>query len=128
MIRLPDRSPRKPTESSVLRAILVALARVSDVRVSRNNVGVDTLKGVTYGLGIGSPDIVGILTHGGFAYAFGLEVKAPGARTAKDHLARQVAWRTVAEKRGMMCREVRSVAEAIAVVDELRARLTGAGR
>lgn len=64
-MRLPPKPPPDPTETSLVIAIRKALAELPYVALFRNNTGV--LKDVRhrpvrYGLGIGSPDLVGWVT------------------------------------------------------------------
>ena len=75
-----------------------------------------------FGLGVGSPDLV-FVVRGRF---LGLEVKRP---KTDDHRAgelseEQEAWRDKAQRAGVVYRRVRSVAEAVAAVEEVR----GCGR
>ncbi len=138
MIELPPRVKRV-TETSVLRAVLVAVNRIPDVRAVRNNVGMSPCackacvpalcvackrrltRPIAFGISSGSPDIVGIITLRGVACAFGLEVKVAARRNAHtERLRRQEAWRIVAGRRGMMCGLVTSVDEARAAVDLIR--------
>jgi hypothetical protein len=120
-IPLPDREQRN-NETDILGRALVALNRVPGVRVSRNNVGQTPARQgqrpVRYGLGNGSPDVVGIyslaLESGAVvALAFGLEFKKPGSRTAKRHWEEQQAWMHMAGRRGMKCAVVTSEEEAV---------------
>lgn len=121
-IKLPPREPRPITETDVLKRILEALAHEPGVRAARNNVGTLTdLRGipVTYGLGNGSPDVVGIMTFGRalpIAIAFGVEVKKPGKK-AEPH---QRAWHAVAKRRGMYVGVATSEEEAVTFVRSLR--------
>lgn len=121
---LPPRAPRKIVESDILKECIDEITRMRGVRATRNNVG--TLKDergipITFGLGEGSPDIVGLITFGGvestvdairpfasIAVAFGLEVKQPGRYMTRS----QKAWRAVATRRGMRVALVRSREEA----------------
>ena len=128
-IRLAPRVKR-PTETKLTRRTLVALNRLPDVRALRNNVGkLHDERGVPvrYGLGNGSPDIVGIITwrvaSRALAVPFGIEMKLPDARGSPAHLARQRAWRMVALTRGMFCAEARSVQQAVDLVTEWRATI-----
>lgn len=61
----------------------------------------------------GTPDILGVLP-GGSGRMFGLEVKTA---TGKQSVA-QIAWQKRAEESGVRYRVVRSVAEALAAIDE----------
>lgn len=139
MIPLPPREKRKPKEIDVQAAIVSAVGRLPGVRVVRNNVGtIEDSRGipVTFGLGEGSPDLVGVITLGGpesairelahlepIALAFGIEVKQPGRYATRT----QRGWHHVARRRGMPVGVARSPDDAVAFVTELlvehRARL-----
>lgn len=96
---------RKPSESTILREILEALGAEPDLVLFRNSVGrapmVDMATGkayhITFGLGPGSPDIVGILrreTQSGVAGQwFCLEVKRPGAGPSAEQAKCAKVWR-----------------------------------
>lgn len=142
-IKLPPKTPRKRVETDIVHEILAELARVRGVRAARNNVGtIEDIRGipVSFGLGEGSTDIVGIITFGGvesawpgfahlapIAFAFGIEVKQPGRYANR----KQKTWHTVARRRGMPCGVARSREEARAFVEDLvmqlRARLAAFG-
>ncbi len=132
MIKLPPRPERKVKESGILGECLRAIGAIRGVRCARNNVGVLTdVRGipVAFGLGVGSPDIVGIITIGGpesainayawmppKAFAFGLECKVQG----KYATPAQRSWHEVAKRRGMHVDVVRAGVEAARkVTDEL---------
>lgn len=141
MIQLPPREPRKIVESDIVRDVLVSVNRIAGVRAGRNNVGTITdSRGipVSFGLGVGSPDIVGIISIGGvqsafggerlhecmpLAFAFGLEVKQPGKYATRD----QRAWHATFARRGVFSSVVRCGEEAervvIGWVNETRRRL-----
>jgi VRR-NUC domain len=91
-------------ESTIQDAIRVALAPYA--ALWRNNVGVDVQRGIRYGLGVGSPDLIGIHPSGRF---LGLEVKAPGGRISAD----QQRWHDYARSKGALVYVVRSVEEAM---------------
>lgn len=93
-------------------SIRAALCAVEGVRVWRNNVGVDTMRGIRYGLGVGSPDLVGI-AWGRFV---GLEVKTPTGRVSKE----QTMWLDMVRRFGGVAGVARSVDDAIAIVEEAR--------
>ncbi len=93
-------------------SIRAALCAVDGVRVWRNNVGVDTMRGIRYGLGVGSPDLVGI-AWGRFV---GLEVKTPTGRVSKE----QTMWLDMVRRFGGVAGVARSVEDAIAIVEEAR--------
>ena len=140
MLPLPDRPPRRRNETrDVLRPILLALNAMPGVRVARNhNVG----SVVPYahrldaapprfvaGLGLGSADLVGLVTcmdtaifcgpH--FGRAFCLEVKLPGT-TGRAGAIRpdQRRWLASVRKLGGFATVVRSVAEAVEAVGRCR--------
>lgn len=93
-------------------SIRAALCAVEGVRVWRNNVGVDTMRGIRYGLGIGSPDLVGI-AWGRFV---GLEVKTVTGRVSKE----QTMWLDMVRRFGGVAGVARSVEDALAIVEEAR--------
>lgn len=94
------------SESALSKDIRAALNATGLVRLVRNNVGVDTAKGVRYGLGNGSPDLVGVLTNG---VCFCIEVKTSNGRVSKD----QEAWWRAARQWGVKGGVARSVQEAL---------------
>jgi len=63
-----------------------------------------TTNRIVYGLGVGSPDLVGAVN----GYAFGLELKSPTGRVRPE----QIAWRDAAIRRGVHVAIVRTVEEA----------------
>lgn len=131
MIALPRRE-KKIKETPLVKVIETTLNRTAGVWAMRNNVGaLEDRHGrwVTFGLGTGSPDIVGVITLAGprfpLAVAFGLEVKTPHARNAHPEVqAGQEAWRGLAVRRGMLCEKVTSEAEAVAAVEAFRVECT----
>lgn len=138
-IPLPPRAPRKETETDLVYLIIQAIGRMRGVRSSRNNVG--TLRDsrgipVTYGLGDGSPDIVGVITLGGIqstlpglihlppiALTFGLEVKRPREDGGKCASRDQRAYHHVARRRGFPIEVVRSIDESVEAVRRMRGEL-----
>ena len=72
------------TESLLVRRILLAYGRTPTVRLFRNSVGVGRGLNhpgtITYGLAVGSPDIVGWATRHGTAVFVGIECKTPAGR------------------------------------------------
>lgn len=138
MIALPPKPEREASEADLVTAILNALRLIPGVHATRNNTGktpvpceecrkrmcrrclARLVRPVTYGLGEGGPDIVGIYTHRVGALAFGVEVKKPRARLrdgsesqAEDRSAGQIAWARAAIGRGMPVWTARSVGEAV---------------
>lgn len=111
-------------ETSLMLAIRDAVNMQRDARVRRNNTGrLQDRKGrwVTFGLGIGSPDLIGEVTiqwgSRAVARAFHLEVKLPGEAPTVD----QLAWHDEARRRGVFVAVVRSVDEAMRAIDRCRA-------
>lgn len=131
---LPPPPPRKvDLESKIQRDSLARVNAIRGVRALRNNVGTITdHRGipVTFGLGLGSADVVGVITFGGpngvedvtpalertdvglLAFAFGLEIKQPGRYRTRT----QKAWAHAAERRGVRCGLIRSADDAEAWV------------
>ena len=97
------------SESKIQRAIRIALNRTMRVRVVRNNVGsVTTADGrfISFGVGRGSADLLGVLRSG---RAVGFELKAATGRVSDD----QRRWHEAARKWGVFVAVVRSVDEAL---------------
>lgn len=65
---------------------------------------------IVYGLGTGSPDLVGVVQ----GRAFGLELKSSTGRVRPE----QERWHEAARRRGVPVGVVRSVEEAIAIIRE----------
>lgn len=147
MIELPPKPPREASEADLVTAILNALRPIPGVACTRNNTGKTPMpceacrkamcrrcaarlaRPVTYGLGLGGPDIVGTYTHRGRALAFGVEVKRPRARLrdgsesqAEDRSDDQIAWHRAARARGMPVWTCRCVEDA---EREVRAWIAG---
>jgi hypothetical protein len=122
----PHRTTTRETETSILRAIHSALNRTNHTRVMRNNVGkLQDARGrwVTYGLGIGSADLVGVVKTPSGTRPLAIEVKASNGHTTKE----QRAWLAVAKKWGVVCGVARSVEEAMAIVEQARGTKGGEG-
>lgn len=105
-------------EADIQTGIRRALGRVPGVVLMRNNVGLDVGRHgrpVRYGLGRGSPDLVGVLTLAGerpVALAFAIEVKAARGRPSRD----QLLWHNQARERGMPVFVCRSENDAVSSV------------
>ena len=140
-IMLPEREPRKRTETTIQLETRDALNRIPRVRVARNNVGQTPMpcgeckkrlcrrcaarlaRPVAYGLGVGSPDLVGIYTAlRGWACAFGVETKTKTGVTSED----QRRWHWAAAARGMPTFVARSADEGVAQVEAWTAWVDGA--
>ena len=116
------------TEADVLAAVLRLAHGRTDLVLWRNTVGHATeydergrARHITYGLGPGSPDVVGVLTVGGVGVWLGIEVKSPTGRVRPE----QAAWLAAGAARGMVTGVARSADDARALVDAARARLAG---
>jgi hypothetical protein len=141
-IALPAPERARETETTISRAIRRDVGRIPGLRLARNNTGIlrdERGIPIRFGLGDGSPDLVGLITFGGaqscdptldlplpLALAFGLEVKVPGKRATRQ----QQAWHLVADRRGMLVQTVTSSAEAVVAVHRMiatyRSRLRNA--
>jgi hypothetical protein len=97
-------------ETALSRNIRLAVNRTGRARLLDNEVGVDTAKGVRYGLGVGSADLVGVLKSGRL---FCLEVKTPKGRTTSE----QLAWLQSVHRWGGFACVVRSITDAIAALE-----------
>ncbi len=67
---------------------------------------------IAFGLGVGSPDLVGSLE----GRALGLELKAPGGHLSPE----QERWHAAARRRGVAVFTVRSVEEARMAIERAR--------
>ena len=102
------------TETDLLFAIRQALVATGHVMLFRNNVGFDRERKVKYGLGLGSPDLVGLLRPTGRLCGF--EVKTPIGRVSKD----QKLWHAAARASGGFVAIVRSADEALEALTRAR--------
>jgi hypothetical protein len=107
------------TEAEVLAAVLRLAHGRTDLVLWRNTVGHATeydaggrARHITYGLGPGSPDVVGVLTVEGLAVWVAIECKAPRGRVAPE----QAQWLAAAERRGIACGVARSAEEAAEII------------
>ena len=98
-------------ESDIQRAIRTALNADGRVRLIRNSTGFDLEAKVRYGLGVGGPDLIGVLRDG---RAFFIEVKRPGQRLRPE----QEAWHRAARAWNVRGGTATSVAEAMALLEE----------
>jgi hypothetical protein len=107
-------------EQQIMKSIQAVLsARSASTRVFRNNVGrYKDSRGawLTYGLGVGSADLVGIVAPSGRLFA--IEVKTPEGKTTPE----QDAWLATIRRFGGVAGVARSVEEAMAIVDEAAAQ------
>lgn len=109
---------KKREESIVQAGIRRAIGAEKDFDLFRNNVG-EALFGkarVAYGLGTGTPDLVGMLSVWGVAIWVAFEVKAPGEEPSLEQRRVHAAWRA----RGVFVFVVHSVDEAVAMLEYAR--------
>ena len=92
-------------ETELMRVVKHHLNVSMRCRLVRNNVGLDMEKGVRYGLGKGSPDLVGVLPSG---HNFCIETKMIRGRVSDD----QKAWWRSAIRWGVRGGVVKSIAGA----------------
>lgn len=113
------------SESSVQGRIVETLSRCGNVHVMRNNVGA-IKKGpryIKYGLGVGSSDIVAIVGPSGRWLC--LEVKRPEkSKTDPERLEAQRKWRARMAELGAVVGEVRTVDEALDLLQQARRSAT----
>lgn len=107
------------SERAILREIELALGAERDLLLLRNSVGVAQHVGadgrtstLRYGLGSGSPDLVGMLLVDGYARWFCLEVKAETGRLSEVQEHCHDVWRSF----GAFIAVVRSADEARAAL------------
>ncbi len=108
------------TERGLMLRIRAELASMPGVLMWRNNVGVDADRGVRYGLGVGSADLVGLLAPAGRMLAF--EVKLPRYRGRVRPEQRR--WLDVVARHGGVAAVVTSPEEARALVERAVRGLT----
>lgn len=102
------------TETTISALIRRAIAKDGRALVTRNNTGV--LPGpqgrpVRFGLGRGSPDLVGMLLGSGRVFC--IEVKRPGLMSTTT----QRAWARACRMRGGFVATAHSVPEALAALE-----------
>lgn len=103
---------RTAAHHALKRQILAALGARADVRIFDNPRGFDRLAKATYGLAPGASDLLAIVApHGRF---LALEVKTGRAVPTRE----QHAFLAMIDSMGGVGRIVRSVAEALAALDE----------
>lgn len=96
-------------ETALSKNIRMAINRSGRARMLDNEVGMDQVTHTRYGLGVGSPDLIGVLRNG---RVIGLEVKTARGTPTKE----QLAWLVVLRKWGGFGAIVRSVDEAMAAL------------
>lgn len=103
------------SERDIQTAIRLALGQMPDVVLWRNNVGRAGM--VEFGLAVGASDLIGIGPGGRF---LALEVKTPRGRVRPE----QVTFKALVGRYGGVAEVVRSVDDAVAVVEQMRAEVT----
>jgi hypothetical protein len=103
------------SESAIQHDVRLDLSAAGCV-IWRNNVGVDTAKGVRYGLAVGSADLIGIAPGGRF---LSVEVKT---RTGRVRPGQQL-WMELVRARGGIAIVARSADDAVAQLREALAVL-----
>jgi hypothetical protein len=105
-------------ESPILHAVRAVLAEAGPCW--RNNTGVDTSRGVRYGLGVGGADLVACIPVdlGGIRVGrfVGFEVKTASGRLTPE----QALWRDAVTRAGGSYHVVRSADEAMRALAALR--------
>jgi len=139
-VKIPRQDARPELEGDLMRRIRSALSRERDVVILRNNVGAlrdERGVKVTYGLGVGSADLVGSLAvhvRGGFpagpdawswhdglasrwiARSLAVEVKRPGEKPTPE----QVAWQEAMRRAGWVVGICTSPEEALDLIRRAR--------
>ena len=103
-------------ETALMQQIRAACNQMPDVRLFRNNTGFASKERVRYGLGTGSPDLVGVVCVNGIGRAIGMEVKTEKGRLTPE----QKIWIDLGDRFGAPIACVRSVEDALAFIDEVR--------
>jgi len=119
-MQLPERVPRKRTESNVVAEVRAALSRIPGVVVYRNNTGAlpdATGRLIRYGLADGSADLIAC-AWGRFV-AIEVKLERPRGKPSK-HLASQLAWLAQLEAHGGIGGVAWDVESALAIVDRAR--------
>ncbi len=102
--------PGPDSESAVQREVRLALSSIGCV-VWRNNVGLDSTRGVRYGLQVGSGDLIGIAPGGRF---LSVECKRRTGGRVSDQ---QRLWLELVRARGGIAIVARSGDEAVTLVE-----------
>ena len=116
-------------EGKIQSRIMLAVGSLPGVVVQRNTVGSYRERNgwITYGLGTGSPDIVGwiMLKNEGVTVpvTIGIEVKTPRGKVSKD----QAQWHRAAERNGVAVGVCRNSLDALTYVQGQIARFGTAG-
>jgi hypothetical protein len=100
-------------ESKIQADIIQALNKTKRCLVKRNHTGFGVMHGrpMSFGLGKGGTDLVGILAVTGRVFC--LEIKTPAGRTDPARAKEQEEWQAMIRKWGGFATVVRSVEQAI---------------
>ena len=110
-------------ETKIMQAIQEAVTRDGRAKIRRNVIGqgiTDYGSRVTFGMGDGSADLLGMLRGSGRVLALEVKTFAPGSRQNKD----QLAWAASIRRAGGFVAVARSPAEALAAVTRALAGLS----
>lgn len=103
---------KEVTEATIQKEIMAAIGAEKDLLLLRNNVGClkdENLQWVRYGLGVGSPDLVGFLHSESHAKMVAFEVKRPGQKLSREQEETHEMWKRF----GVRIAVVHSAKEAI---------------
>lgn len=124
-ISLPPKRVKRQREASNRDQIREAIIRLGYAAVWPNDQGLATYYSETsdyhvrYGMGEGSPDLVGMVTIEGVGVFLGIEVKNPGRDTTKPHRRKlQEQWRERIERMGGIHIRATSPEDALTQLDE----------
>ena len=83
------------SETEIMFEVREALASTGAFLLWRNNTGMDTRTRTRYGLGTGSPDLIGVARASGVM--IGIEIKRPGEYLSEN----QITWHCAAHAAGV---------------------------
>ena len=136
-MKIPRQAARPELEADLMKRTRAALSKEPDVVIFRNNVGAlrdERGVKVTYGLGVGSADLVGSLTvmadglierpdrtfgpvtRQRVARSLAIEVKRPGEKPTPE----QVAWQEAMRRAGWVVAICTSPEEALDLIGRAR--------
>lgn len=123
LFQIKPKAPKKKTETTEMYRAMGAINQIPGCRVFRNNVGqLKDSRGipVTFGLAVGSADLIGSVMYGANAIPIFIEFKRPGKERSED----QEAWCNTMITLGWHGGVATTVDEALAIVEGARKRLT----
>jgi hypothetical protein len=98
-------------EAVIQKLVRLAVCQSGRAIVVRNSVGFDKEHKVKYGLGVGSPDLVGMLIPSGRVFC--LEIKTETGVVSPE----QKLWAAACRRYGGFCTTVRSVHAAMSALE-----------